>query len=49
MSRFTKGDRERIDLLDTTDPEHDQYHGMPGPVVEILQDDLVKVTGERAR
>jgi ribosomal protein L21E len=44
--RFTKGDRIRIDIPDETDPDHDEFHGRHGEIVDVLEDDLGKQTGE---
>jgi ribosomal protein L21E len=46
MSRFTKGDRVRVDIPDTTDHDHDRYHGVHGKVVEVLEDDAGEATGD---
>jgi ribosomal protein L21E len=46
MTRFEKGDRVRVDLPDESDPDHDQFHGEHGTIVEILQDDAGAVTGD---
>ena len=45
MKQFDEGDRVRIDIPDTTDPDYDQYHGVHGTVVEVLHDDADTVTG----
>jgi ribosomal protein L21E len=41
-----KGDRVRIDIHDETDPDHDEYHGQHGTVVEVLFDDANEETGD---
>lgn len=46
MRRFTEGNRVRIDIPDTTDPDHDQYHDVLGTVVAILEDDAGLETGD---
>lgn len=46
MRRFTEGDRVRIDIPDTTDPDHERYHGVQGTVVLELNDDADTVTGD---
>jgi len=46
MSGFTKGDRVRVDIPDTTDPDHERYHGQHGTVVDVLEDEVGKVTGD---
>mgnify|MGYP000088283782 CR=1 FL=1 len=39
MYRFTEGDRVRIDISDTTDPDHEPFHGNHGVVATILTND----------
>lgn len=46
MSRFDRGDRVRLDVLDETDPDHDEQHGEHGVVVALLQDDAGQLTGD---
>jgi len=46
MQRFTPGDQVRIDIPDTTDPDHGQFHGEYGLVTEILRDDTGATTGD---
>jgi ribosomal protein L21E len=46
MSGFTTGDRVRVDIPDTTDPHHDRYHGQHGTVVDVLEDDASRTTGD---
>jgi ribosomal protein L21E len=46
MNELNEGDRVRVDLPDETDPDHDRYHGLHGIVVEMLEDDADRVTGE---
>ena len=46
MEQFTKGDRVRVDIPDTTDPDHDRYHGIHGTVVNVLEDEVSEVTGD---
>ena len=46
MSGFTTGDRVRVDIPDTTDPDHDRYHGLHGTVVDVLEDEAGEVTGD---
>lgn len=45
MSHFTKGDRVRVDIPDTTDPDHDRHHGLHGRVVGVLEDGVSEITG----
>jgi len=40
-----KGDRVRVDIPDETDPDH-RYHGEHGEVVNILDDDAGRETGD---
>ena len=46
MSGFTTGDRVRVDIPDTTDPDHDRYHGLHGTIVDVLEDEVAEVTGD---
>lgn len=46
MRRFTKGDRVRVDIPDSTDPDHERYHGIHGTVVGVLEDDAGETTGD---
>ena len=46
MSEYHVGDRVRVDIPDETDPDHDQYHGEHGEVVEILEDEAGTLTGD---
>lgn len=46
MKRFEVGDRVRIDIPDTEDPDFDRYHGQTGEVVEVIEDDAGKTTGD---
>jgi ribosomal protein L21E len=46
MRRFDTGDTVRIDIPDETDPDHGQFHGARGTVVEILSDDAGTLTGD---
>ncbi|MDR5672466.1 hypothetical protein RH858_04790 [Halalkaliarchaeum sp. AArc-GB] len=47
MKQFDEGDRIRIDIPDTTDADHDRYHGVHGTIVETLEDDAGEITGEQ--
>lgn len=38
MQRFHKGDRVRIDIPNTTDPDHEPYHGREGRIVTVNED-----------
>jgi ribosomal protein L21E len=46
MRRFDTGDTVRIDIPDETDPDHTQFHGSRGTIVEILSDDAGMLTGD---
>ena len=46
MSEYDVGDRVRVDIPDETDPDHDQYHGEHGQVVDILEDEAGTLTGD---
>jgi hypothetical protein len=46
MRRFEPGDRVRIDIPDETDPDHDDWHGVHGVVVDIIEDDAGQETGD---
>ena len=46
MNRFSAGDQVRVDLPDTTDPDHERYHGRRGEITQVLQDDAGTVTGD---
>jgi len=47
MPEYNSGDRVRIDIPDETDPNHDQYHGEHGTIVDLLEDDDDTLSGER--
>lgn len=44
--RFSSGDRVRADLPDKSDPDHEQYHGRSGEVIEVFDDDAGMETGD---
>jgi len=46
MQRFEEGDRIRIDIPDTTDPDFDRYHGRYGTVIDVIGDDAGIETGD---
>lgn len=46
MRRVEKGDRVRIDIPDTGDPDYDRFHGRSGQVVDVLEDDAGLETGD---
>ena len=45
MKPLEEGDRVRVDIPDTIDPDF-QYHGRHGEVVTILPDDAGEISGE---
>jgi ribosomal protein L21E len=47
MSEFSEGDRVRVDIPDTTDPDFDRFHGSQGEVRKVLEDDAGELTGDR--
>lgn len=46
MEALREGDRVRIDIPDKTDPDHDQYHGEKGVIIDILEDDAGQYSGD---
>lgn len=46
MRRFEDGDRVRVDIPDTDDPEFGRYHYSIGEVVEVIEDDAGETTGD---
>ncbi|WP_092664970.1 hypothetical protein [Halorientalis persicus] len=46
MKRFEVGDRVRVDIPNEDDPDHDLLHRKRGTVIEILEDDANKETGD---
>lgn len=46
MQRFEPGDTVRVDLPDTSDPDHDRYHGRQARVTDVLYDDAGDATGD---
>jgi len=46
MRRFEEGDRVRIDIPDEGDPDHKRLHRKHGVIVELLEDDAGKETGD---
>lgn len=46
MRQFEVGDRIRIDIPDSTDPDYDNLHGHVGTVIEVIEDDAGKETGD---
>lgn len=46
VQRFDQGDRVRVDIPDETDPDHDQYHGIHGRVIEVMSDAAGSMSGD---
>ncbi|WP_407066975.1 hypothetical protein [Haloarcula brevis] len=46
VRRFEVGDRIRVDIPDSTDPDFDELHGKRGEVAEIIEDNAGSVTGD---
>ena len=46
MRWFEVGDRVRIDIPDSTDPDHERLHRHEGTVTDIIKDDADKETGD---
>ena len=46
MHRFNEGDRVRVDIPDTSDPDHDQLHGAIGIVDHVFEDAAGEATGD---
>lgn len=46
MPRFEKGDRVRVDIPDETDPDHDEFHGEHGTVIDVIEDTAGEATGD---
>lgn len=46
MRPFKEGDLVRIDIPDEVDPDHNRYHDKHGEVVQVLEDDAGKTTGD---
>ena len=47
VSQFQIGDRVRVDIPDQTDHDYERYHGRHGTVVDLLEDEAGKQTGDR--
>lgn len=47
MEPLRVGDTVRIDIPDTTDPDHDIHHGKTGEIIEVASDDASSVSGDR--
>lgn len=46
MRRFDSGDQVRIDIPDVNDPDFDRYHGRNGEVIDVIEDDAGRETGD---
>lgn len=47
MTEFDVGDRVRIDIPDTSDPDYDRLHGEKGNIEEIIEDDAGEYSGDK--
>lgn len=47
MPRFEEGDRVRVDIPDETDPDHDEFHGEHGTVINVIEDAAGKATDDK--
>ena len=47
MPEFSTGDTVRIDIPDETDPDHDQYHGEHGQIIDVVKGEITTITGEQ--
>lgn len=46
MKRFGVGDRVRVDIPDSTDPDFERLHGREGIITEIFEDEASRETGD---
>jgi hypothetical protein len=46
MREIEGGDRVRVDIPDVTDPDHEEYHGLHGTVLSLIEDDAERATGK---
>lgn len=46
MTRFSEGDRVRVDIPDENDPDFERWHGQHGEVVEVIKDAASSLTGD---
>lgn len=46
MPHYEEGDRVRVDIPDTTDPDHERLHGAHGTVQDVLEDEAGQTTGD---
>jgi len=46
MREFEAGDRVRIDIPDTSDPDYERLHGQIGKIEEILEDEAGEYSGD---
>jgi hypothetical protein len=46
MRRFEIGDRVRVDIPNKNDPDYERLHRKQGTIIEILEDDADKETGD---
>lgn len=46
MPQLHEGDRVRIDIPNESDPDFEEYHGRPGTITSILNDDANLESGD---
>jgi ribosomal protein L21E len=47
MRRVETGDSVRVDIPDQSDPDYERFHGRYGEVVDVLEDDVGRETGDQ--
>lgn len=47
MRRVEAGDRVRVDIPNESDPDYDWFHGRHGDVVNVMEDDAGRETGDQ--
>jgi len=47
MAEFSTGGAVRIDIPDKTDPDHDQYHGNHGHIIDVVKSEITTITGKQ--
>lgn len=46
MKGLEEGMKVRIDIPDQEDPDYDSIHGRFGEIIEVIEDDAGRVTGD---
>lgn len=46
MRRFEIGDEVRVDIPDKDDPDHERLHRKRGTIIEVIEDEAGKETGD---